>query len=447
MQKITQVLSIFAFSLILLTTGCKPDGSPADPTANADAYSSDTPRDWFDLERKLVKETPGFTPPVAARAYAYTTVAFYEAVVQGSTKGKSLAGQIQGLNSVPQREDGKRYHWAACGNAALAEIMRSLFPTANAANLQLITDLENQYRTQAAAQTDAETMERSVAFGKTMGKAIYAYSVTDNQNLCYTTNFPASYVVPVGNGFWVPTAPNQKALQPYWGNVRTFLGVNSYDIKVAAPLPFSIDAESAFYQEGMEVYNTVQNLQTPERDIAKYWSDDPGLTGTPSGHSISILTQLLKTENTNLTKAAEAYVKLGMSLHDAFVCCWKTKYTYNLMRPISYIQQNIDPAFTTVLNTPPFPEYTSGHSVQSGAMATVLTSVFGTRTFTDRTHAARTDINGAPRTYSSFKACAEEAAISRLYGGIHYRRACGEGIKQGEQIGANIITRIAFRRY
>jgi hypothetical protein len=186
----------------------------------------------------------------------------------------------------------------------------------------------------------------------------------------------------------------------------------------------------------LEVYEVSQALTDEQIIIARFWADDPGQTATPPGHSISILTQILQQEEASLALAAEAYARLGMAVADSFIGCWYTKYVYDLIRPVTHIQQNYEDGWMPVVNTPPFPEYTSGHSVQTAAAATVLTSLFGDEyEFTDHTHDA---LNLEPRTFTSFTLMAEEAAISRLYGGIHYRAAIEVGVEQGKCIGEQV---------
>ena len=205
------------------------------------------------------------------------------------------------------------------------------------------------------------------------------------------------------------------------------------------PPPFSIAEDSAFFDEAVEVYETVSALTSAQRDIALFWSDDPGQTATPPGHSASILTQVLRAQDRSLADAAVGYARLGIAVCDAFIACWRVKYIHNLVRPISYIRRHIDPTWgdPLPLTTPPFPEYTSGHSVQSAAAAVVLTATFGDVAFTDHTHDAR---GLSPRTFSSFTAFAEEAAVSRLYGGIHFRSAIDRGLDQGRCVGATVAA-------
>jgi len=247
-------------------------------------------------------------------------------------------------------------------------------------------------------------------------------------------------VPPVGPGLWVPTPPGfQRALQPSWGNNRP-MGLNgALSCDPGPPPEFSTNSGSAFFGEALEVYETVSTLSSAQREIALFWSDDPGQTGTPPGHSVSILTQLLRARDRSLADAAIAYARLGVAVCDAFIACWRVKYRHNLLRPITYIQSVIDPSFGAAmpLITPPFPEYTSGHSVQSAAAAEVLIATFGDVAFTDHTHDAR---GLAPRSFGSISAFAQEAAISRLYGGIHYRSAIERGLEQGRCIGRRVTA-------
>jgi hypothetical protein len=211
---------------------------------------------------------------------------------------------------------------------------------------------------------------------------------------------------------------------------------------------YSEDPTSAFYAEALEVYQTVRNLTPAQREIALYWADEPGRTATPAGHWMAILTQILKDGEFTLDFAAEAYAKLGITAADAFIACWHTKYQYNLLRPISYIQKVIDASWNvtgtaTPVVSPSFPEYTSGHSVQSSAAAFVLSELLGDNfTFRDTTHHS---LGFASRSYNSFTEAAMEAALSRLYGGIHYRSAIEAGMLQGRCVGQR-VSALQFRK-
>jgi hypothetical protein len=276
---------------------------------------------------------------------------------------------------------------------------------------------------------------RSAQRGIEVANHVFEWSTSDGGHEGYLRNFPSDYVPPAGTGAWEPTPPGfQSALQPYWGNNRPFVLTSGDQFDPGPPPAFSSEPGSAFYAEAMEVYGAVNNLTPEQRDIALFWSDDPGQTATPPGHSISIMTQVLEARQASLALAAEAYLKSGIAVADAFIACWNAKFAYNLIRPITYIRRHIDPDWGDSLpvTTPPFPEYPSGHSVQTGAFAQVLFDLFGDFAFTDHTHDAR---GLAARSFTSCDAMAAETAISRLYGGIHFRSAIDRGVDQGNQIG------------
>ncbi len=427
--------------VILNIFSCTSD-EDNNPDKSTRAFSHTVATDWFDLTRGLTKTTPGFSPPVASRAFGYCGVALYQSVLAGMPNYKTLENQLSGLSTLNTKVDPSlKYNWEIIANAALANMCKLLYPTATDSMKNLINTLETLTLDRIKSGVSDEVVNRSIEFGKSISDEIFEWSKTDNGHEGYTKNFPASYVVPQGPGLWVPTSSQKIPLQPYWGDNRTFVPNNTNSSQPALTITFSEDKSSAFYKQALEVFETSETLTPEQTTIAKYWSDDAGLPGTPPGHSISILTQIIRKENLDLAKTAEIYAKVGMALSDAFVSCWKCKYVFNLLRPVTYIQANIDPSWKTLLNTPPFPEFTSGHSAQSGAFSAVMSNAFGSSySFTDRTHELRTDIDGTPRIFNSFKQMASEAAISRLYGGIHYREAIDVGVAQGEKVGSRVLA-------
>jgi membrane-associated phospholipid phosphatase len=277
--------------------------------------------------------------------------------------------------------------------------------------------------------------------------AIYDWSLSDGGHEGFRRNFPADYRAPLGDGLWVSTsrakAEPSRAMQPGWGDNRPFILTSGEECAPPAPPAYSEAADSAFYREALEVYTMTEAMSAEQREIARFWSDDPFRTATPAGHSVSILTQTLALEQATLATAAEAYAKLGIALADSFISCWHAKYQYNLIRPVSYIQQHIDPAWGPLLTTPPFPEYPSGHSVMSSAAAGVLTALFGADyAFSDHTH---DEWGLASRSFASFTDFAREAAVSRIYGGIHFRSAVELGLEQGDCVAAR-VNQLHFRR-
>ncbi len=452
----TSKVSLFLL-LPLLLAACSSD-TPIEPTSGAVAeYNAKVATAWFDLQLDVVQTTPGFTPPVASRAFAYSGITLYEALISGMPQYRSLQGQINGLAEgvIPAAENGMEYHWPSVANAAMGQITRDLFPNATAVSSARIDSLESALAQEYTTDAEAEVINRSIAYGRSVAEAVFEYSKTDGGHEGYSRNFPTDFTPPEGEGLWVPT-PNknggnpQPALQPYWGSNRPFVltvGMPNDVSEPGAPPAYSIEPGSAFYAEAEEVYQTLKSLTPEQETMALFWSDDPGTTCTPPGHSVSIMTQCIRQQSGMLDAAALCYAQIGIAVSDAFIACWESKFRYNLLRPITYINKVIDPAYDyndMPVNTPPFPEYTSGHSVQSGAAAAVLTDIFGENfEFTDHTH---DPLGMAPRTYESFDAAADEAAISRLYGGIHFRAAIDNGVTQGKKIGQQVIEKINWEQ-
>jgi hypothetical protein len=405
-------------------------------------FDAAVPTAWFDLARTLVQTTPGFTPPVAARAFGYIGVTVYEAVVRGSPHYRSLEGVLPDLRGLP---GGRRaVHWAAAANAALVRIVDSLFVTTSDGNREAIERLARSFTRQFGRETSGAVLRNSVELGSGVARAILNWSRGDGGHDGYLRNFPSGYVPPTGPGSWVPTPPGfQPALQPFWGENRCFALASGAQCPPGDHPAFSADPGSSFFIEALKVFDAVNHLTAEQEAVALFWSDDPGVTATPPGHSISIATQVLRLEEASLMEAAETYAKVGIAVNDAFIGCWTVKYRYNLLRPVTYIRRHIEPTWLPLLNTPPFPEYTSGHSVQSGAAFQVLADLFGDEyPFDDDTH---DDRGLAHRHFDSFHQAAAEAAASRLYGGIHFGSAIERGLDQGRCIGRSVRA-LPFQR-
>ncbi len=401
----------------------------------AERLSAEVPTAWFDLSLGLVRSASGFSPPVASRAFAYAGLTLYEAVVPGMNRYCSLGRVFRGLDGLPRHRD-ERYDWEATANAALASILRYLIPTAGATEQAALDELEDRFERRLSRRLPPDVLARSKRRGRQVAAEIFAWSQGDGGHEGHLRNFPP-YTPPVGPGRWVPTPPAfSPALQPFWGANRTFALADGRAVSPGDHPPYSEQEWSLFRGEAEEVYAAVNSLTPEQAAIARFWSDDPGQTATPPGHSISITTQVLRREGSTLAQAAEAYARVGIAVSDAFVACWFQKYRYNLLRPVTYVRALIDPDWVPLLVTPPFPEYPSGHSVQSGAAFQVLTDMFGKRyPFVDQTH---DDRGLPPRSFDSFLHAAREAAISRLYGGIHFRAAIDKGLIQGRRIGQKV---------
>jgi hypothetical protein len=388
------------------------------------------------LVLELVRHTPTYTPPVASRSLAYLGVTAFESVATGSTELQSLDGQLNGLKPVPQREAGKIYDEAVVIQAALAFSAQNFFSNTGPTGQRAMAALESKLHAKVLEGVASDVVARSEAYGKAVAEHVLAWSRDDGGAVIENMGFPLQYELTKGPGHWVPTnliAQQQNPLLPNWGKNRTFAMPSGADCALPPPLAYSEDKTSEFYKQALEVFEAKKNLTPEQKAIARFWSDDAMLTPTPPGHWISIALQIFQRDTVGLYKSVDVLARLGVAQADAFIGCWNGKFQYDLLRPITYIRRTMDPKWESLLNTPPFPEYPSGHSTQSGAAATVMTQMFGDNfAFEDVT---RKSDGVKPRNFPNFWAAANEAGISRLYGGIHYRAAIERGLEQGRCIG------------
>ena len=403
-------------------------------------------RGWYDMALALTRHTATFTPPVASRAYAYIGVTAFEAVASGSKQLQTLAGQLNGLSAAPPREAGAAYDDAVVLDAALSSAVHDLFGNTGPTGHRAMDALDAKLQARISDGLAADVVSRSETYGKTVATHILDWSRNDGGATVTNMGFPLDYKLTPGPAYWAPTSvivQQQAPLLPEWGRNRTFAMPKGSTCGLPAPPAYSEDPSSEYYKQALEVYQGWKALTPEQRAIARFWADDAMLSVTPPGHWLSIALQILDRNKIGLEKSVDVLARLGIAEADSFVGCWQTKFVYDTVRPITYIHRVIDPKFDTIVSTPPFPEFPSGHSAQSAAAAVVLTSIFGDNfAFDDDTDEA----DGLkPRSFQNFWAAANEAAISRLYGGIHYRAAIEMGADQGRCIAAYTVALRTWR--
>ncbi len=407
------------------------------PAAANDGRAVQTLATWYRMVLELVRHTPTYSPPVASRSFAYLGVTAFEAVASGDPRLVSLAGQINGLTALPDREAGAHDEALVLHGAMIAGV-NAFFGNTGPTGQRALDAIERRLMERLSEGVAADVAERSLAHGRAIADHVLAWSIDDGGAVVENMGFPLEFTLGTQPGAWVPTSlvrQQQMPLLPNWGDNRPFAMPEGNACPLPPPPAYSEEPGSVFYAEAREVYDTVNALTPEQRTIARFWSDDPMLSPTPPGHWINIAMIVLEAEEADAARFAETMAVLGVSLADSFIGCWHSKFEYDLLRPVTYIKRHIDPAWEPILITPPFPEYPSGHSTQSGAAGAVLTHLFGQGyAFSDTTHE---DDGLAARTYASFDAAAQEAAISRLYGGIHFRAAIERGLDQGACIGAH----------
>ncbi len=405
--------------------------------ARAEGRSDAVLAGWYSLVLELVRHTPTYSPPVASRSFAYLGVTGFEAVASGADNLNSLVGQLNGLEALPRRTDGLVYDDAIVLHSALEYAVQQHFNNTGPTGQRAMAAIAAKLRDATYVNVAADVIERSEDHGKLLAEQVLLWSQNDGGAVIANMGFPLRFEIKKGPGDWQPSSlirQQQFPLLPDWGNNRPFAMPLGTSCAIAPGVAFSEDPASAFFNEALEVVTVKKNLTPEQRAIARFWSDDPMLSPTPPGHWISIALQLFKRDKVDIEKQVDVLARLGIAEADAFIGCWQSKFTHNLLRPVTYIKKLIDPSWEPVLITPPFPEFPSGHSTQSGAAAVVLTEMFGENfAFEDDTHKK----DGLPlRKFASFWAAAEEAGISRLYGGIHFRDAIERGLQQGRCIGS-----------
>lgn len=400
---------------------------------------SDTLLTWYKLVLELVRHTATYSPPVAARAFGYLGIASYEALASASGAA-SLAGQVNGLTALPSRDAGV-YDEQIVLHAVLSQTAASFFGNTGPTGQRAMTAMRDKLGAKLAQGVATDVVARSTAYGLAVAQHIENFSKSDGGADVKNMGFPMDWPPEKGPEFWVPTSlivQQQAPLLPKWGENRPFAMPVGAPCRAGDPPGYSEDPASEFYKQALEVYETSKTLTDDQKAIARFWSDDPMLSPTPPGHWISITLQILHRDGSDALRSADALARVGMAVNDGFIACWADKFRYNRLRPVTYIKRVIDKKWEPMLITPPFAEYPSGHSTQSGAAAAVLTAVFGTGfAFDDATHA---EDGMKPRHFADFNAAASEAAMSRLYGGIHFRAANDNGLRQGAEVGGYINT-------
>jgi hypothetical protein len=390
-----------------------------------------------------------FSPPVASRIYAYPSIAAYEAIQHDYPEYQSLAGQLTDLDALPAPQEGKTYCFPVASLQAFTKVGKALIFSEDKMDA-FVAKMQEELE---AIRIPKAVYERSVAYGDQVADHILAWA--DKDNYKETRTYP-KYSLSDDPAMWQPTPPDyMDGIEPHWREIRPFVLDSAEQFPPPPPTEFSLEKDSKFFEEVMEVYSALEAEQQERVAIAKFWDCNPYVSHhkghvmfatkkiTPGGHWIGITQIACQQAEADFMQTVEAYTLTSIALADAFISCWDEKYRSNLVRPETYINKYVDEDWLPALQTPPFPEHTSGHSVISRAAAIALTNLFGDDfEFLDTTE----EEYGLPaRSFNSFLHASEEAAVSRLYGGIHYRPAIDYGVAQGEKVGKFVVKELQMR--
>lgn len=407
-------------------------------------YASDLSGDyaiqWINLLYERV-QIEGVQAPHAARLYGYAGVTLYESVIPFNSGFVSLAGQLHELSDPPWIDEDQIYDPLTVLASAANLMWPAMFEKGTPETMEAFAALYDTQLTERSTEFDADVMERSVAYGEAVAQHLIEWKERDGYTEAQA--MAEDYELPAGDpALYVLTTEGTRPIGPFWGNVRTF--VLEYADQCAIPMgyTYSEDPDSAFYAQAVEVQEIGRRLTDEQKEIARFWVDTPGQTGTPAGHWIQVVEVLANQFNWGLDRVVMTYGMVGIAVADAFFSAWSLKYQVLLVRPETYIQAHIQRSWAPYIQTPPFPEYPSGHSVVSGSASEVLTQMYGVVAFTTSTNREGEYME---RSFTSFKAAAYEAAISRIYGGIHYRAAVENGLEQGECVGKTIMDYVQMQ--
>ena len=422
--------------------------------AEALVYPADT-KAYVQTLKKLtdvmVQDVTG--PCAAARYYAYANLAAYEVLYQQAHPAhyrdfRSLLRDYPNC-TVITADQPIDVNWASL--YALLRMGEELLPSGyllEAPRQQLVQEASKKYR------LSKETLTGSIAYADQIVKQIVQYAAKDGY---LKTSGYLRYTPLKAARYWQPTPPGYlEAYEPHWGTLRPFLLDSAAQFKSLPPVAYDEKAGTPFQALAHEVYSITRNLSPEQRNMANFWDCNPFFLvqqghvsyGTkkisPGGHWMGITGIACIQKQLNLAETVRWHTLAGITLTDGFIACWNEKYRSNRIRPETFINAHLDRNWRPLLQTPPFPEYTSGHSVVSAAVATLLTALAGENfTYTDT---VEVEFGLPARTFTSFEQAAREAAVSRLYGGIHYRDAIDNGFKQGQQIGQYVLHKLKQNR-
>ncbi len=453
LRSIVLLASLLMIVTIIIYSCSDPDSPSFNDPPPITQLSDEVAIKWAEMTLYTMRFSSFNSPTYASRSLAYSGLAMYESIVQGDATNQSLEGQLTGLN-LPEIDQNEKYHWALSLNAAERTILKLLYPVPENSHRFVHARIDSLYEaintSLIAEKTDPRVTERSISFGESIANAIYEWSLSDGGDKGYKKNFDPTFAFPSGDSYWIPPVRGQTIsnypLHPHWGSNRAFASANN-DLAIPEIIPFSTDPGSEYYKKYKAVYDKDPVLTQEELEIAAWWADDPTETFSPPGHSFYLSVLAVKKADVNIVQASETFARVGMAVCDAFIHCWKVKYTYFNERPSTYVTKYINDEWIQFWPEPPFPAFPSGHSIQSAAAATVLTDLYGDSfSFTDNAHENHRryddlrfwELKFPARSFSSFWDAADECAYSRFLGGIHTQQDNDVGATEGIKVGNNI---------
>jgi hypothetical protein len=394
----------------------------------------------------------GLSPLVASRNYTYANIAAYECIAVGYPKEyNSLSGQLNGFKIDLSSFNKKKIDYNFASLLAYARVGEAVsFPEGSMKDY--VDSLKNLAKQNGMP---SDMFDNSAELADSAANGVLAWSKKDNYA---QTRSASRYTVMDVPGRWVPTPPAYaSALEPHWNEIRTMVMDSASQYAPPAPIPFNMkDKNSAYYKQVMNIKNAIDSLTPDQKHIADFWDDLNGhlnVVGhvmfvtkkfSPPGHWMNIVGIAAQKSKASFEKTVAAYTITSICMFDGFIQSWDAKFRYNMVRPETVINENIDQDWRPYLQTPPFPEYTCGHCTISAASAEALTKMFGDNfSYTD---SSELEFGIANRSYQSFRAASLENEYARFYGGIHYFPSNTVAHECGKNIGNFILGKLKMEK-
>lgn len=457
-RTILGAVTAFVLCMASVFTGCMENHiSPYESGTSLDAESFDADpfvTDWFETIAQGAKKSPEFADPIAARAYAYVSIALYESLRSGySDKPPALSTVLLECPSFPQADSTKRYHWLVVANSAIAGVAKHMFRYAPAdVQNELVTRENSVYDGFQRRFSDDNALRRSVEFGKTLAQAINAYADADGGGR-YEQNPYATEFVPTSDAScWQPSNSDGKSLLSQWGSIRPFL-VRRSEIKEQldpGPFPsFSTKQGSLFFKEAVDTYTRYTSLRPEDRAAIEFWGDEATSDRALSTHMITLVARLMRGQSYSVRFASDVFVRLALGMADASIATYRVKYTYPLIRPSTYLSQHANPSikpdgvFDNIF-VPPCPEFCSTFMAMSESACSVLNGFFPADVkITDRW---KTSSSQSERGFSGFSNMLAEIRATQYGNGSQYAFSVEAGSKIGTNVSAIYSQRFPVRR-
>jgi len=439
----TSLKGLFLLFAFLLMTSCQKETNHVPESPFINNADPQIVQDWVGLSIDLSNACNGFNDLIASRAHYYLALTMYESLLPGLRNYQTLQVRLANFQTtLPIPDQTKTYNWMIVSNQALAIVATELFQASGTQNLNKITQLRDKYILAASNELNEEIIRNSKELGNEIGWKIRDYSQLDGRSDSYLNNYPA-YTLPSKEGCWIPTPPDYSAklLLPYWGSSTPAMTENVQSILPSRLLLYNTSQSSIMYSEAIEVYNMTNNLSTSQREFYEYWNQPKDHEATPLNHCLLLMSQMSDDKGLRLDQALELYTRMAIAIYDGYILSWKTKFTYNLLRPSSYIKQNINRYFIPEYSSNPTPDFVSENALIYSACSEILGNYFGYRTsFVDYTQSTRINLRESKRHFESFNIMAKEAAYVDLFSAAYFRTSIDIGFQMGFDLSQNVLN-------